>query len=116
MKIENINSTNFYAKYKTSQVLEITTRKIFDPEGVNGYINTLKAIHGNLPKYFGHLGYKKYAIEVGNKIIAKYPQIADATKDILDIVEKEPQILPKELGQKVSPILDKIGKEVDIVI
>lgn len=116
MKIENINSTNFYAKYNTAQVLEITTRKIFDPEGVNGYINTLKGIHGNLPKYFGHLGYKRYAIEVGDKIIAKYPQIANATQEILAIVEKEPQILPKELGKKVSPILEKLDKEIDIVI
>ncbi len=116
MPIEHINSTNFQKKYSTSKVLEITTRKIIDSDGVNGYINALKEIHGNVPKYLGHLGYKRYAIEAGDKIIAKYPQIASATQEILNIVEKEPNILPKELRERVKPILDKMDKEIDIVI
>jgi len=116
MKIENLNNTPFEAKYKTSRILEITTRKIFDTDGVGGYIETLKDIHGNIPRYLGNLGYKRYAIEIGDKIVAKYPQIAAATKEILDIVEKEPNILPKELREKSRLILDKMDKEIDIVI
>lgn len=114
----NIQKTNisFGAKYPTARVLEITTRKIFDSTGVSGYIETLKQIHGNVPKYTGHQGYRKYAIEIGDKIIAKYPKIAQATSDIIEIAEKNNSPFAKDLEIMVKPILDKFEKEIDIVI
>lgn len=115
MKIQKTN-INFGQKYPTGRILEITTRKIFEPDGVMGYIETLKQIHGNIPRYTGHQGYKRYAEEVGNKIIAKYPEIAQATKDIIEIAEKNNLILTKDLKKMVQPVLDRFGKEVDIVI
>ena len=114
----NIQKTNltFGTKYPTGKILEVTTRKIFEPDGVMGYIDTLKKLHGNIPRYTGPLGYKKYAEEVSQKIIAKYPKIAQATEDILKIAENNKSPFARDLKILVQPILDRFGKNVDIVI
>lgn len=109
-------SISFGEKYPTGRILEITTRKIFEPDGVSGYIETLKKVHGNVPKYTGHQGYKRYAEEVSKKILAKYPEIAQATQEILDIAKTHTSPFAKDLKIKVQPVLDRFGKEIDIVI
>lgn len=111
-----INNTNFGQKYPTGRVLEITSRKIFEPDGVTGYIETLKQIHGNVPRYTGHQGYKRYAEEVSEKILAKYPKIAQATQDIIEIADNNRVLRAKDLKELVQPVLDRFGKTVDIVI
>ena len=115
MKIQNTN-INFGQKYPTGRILEITTKKIFEPDGVSGYIETLKRIHGNVPRYTGNQGYRKYADEVSEKILAKYPAINQATKDILDIAEKNNYFLAKDLKKLVQPVLNRFEKDIDIVI
>lgn len=115
MKIQKTN-ISFGEKYPTGRILEITTRKIFEPDGVTGYIETLKKVHGNVPKYTGHQGYRRYAEEVSEKILAKYPEIAKATSDILEIAEKNRNLLSKDLKIKVRPVLERFEKEIDIVI
>ena len=115
----NINNTNisFKEKYPTGKILEITSRKIFEPDGVMGYIDTLKKLHGNIPvSRLGNLGYKKYAKEIGDKIMTKYPNIAKATKDILEIANKSKSPFAKDLKILVQPVLDRFEKEIDIVI
>ncbi len=114
----NIQKTNisFGEKYPTGRILEITTRKIFEPDGVTGYIETLKKVHGNVPKYTGHQGYRRYAEEISEKILAKYPEIEKATADILEIAQKSGTLKSKDLKVKVQPVLDRFGKEIDIVI
>ena len=111
-----INNANFGQKYPTGRILEITTQKIFEPDGVTGYIETLKQIHGNVPRYTGHQGYRRYAEEVSKKILAKYPNLAKATEDILDIANKNKSPFAKDLKIKVQPVLDRFEKEIDIVI
>jgi hypothetical protein len=115
MNIQNTN-ISFGEKYPTGKILEITTRKIFEPDGVMGYIDTLKKLHGNVPKYTGHQGYNKYAKEVGDKILAKYPEIANATEDILAIAKCTKSPFAKDLKNNIQPILNKFKKEIDIVI
>ena len=114
----NIQRTNisFGEKYPTAKVLEITTCKIFEPDGVTGYINTLKQLHGNVPRYTGHQGYKRNAEEVGAKIKAKYPELAKASDDILEIANNNRSPFAKDLKILVQPILDRFEKEIDIVI
>ena len=114
----NIQKTNisFGEKYPTAKILEITTRKIFDPDGMTGYIETLKKVHGNVPRYTGHQGFRRYAEEVSEKILAKYPEIAKATEDILEIARINKTLFSKDLRVKVQPVLDRFEKEVDIVI
>lgn len=115
MKIQKTD-INFGQKYPTGRILEITTRKIFEPDGVSGYIETLKQVHGNVPRYTGHQGYRRYAEEAGNRIIAKYPEIAQATKEITEIAEQNKNVLTKDLKRLVQPVLDRFEKEIDIVI
>lgn len=115
MNIQNTN-ISFGEKYPTAKILEITTRKIFEPDGVTGYIETLKKVHGNVPRYTGHQGYRRYAEEVSEKILAKYPKIAQATQDILEIADSHRSPFAKDLKVKVQPILDRFEKEIDIVI
>ncbi len=115
MNIQKTN-INFGQKYPTGRILEVTTRKIFEPDGVMGYIETIKQLHGNVPKYLGNQGYKKYAEEVGAKIIAKYPKIAKATEDILEIAKTNRSPFARDLKEKIQPILDRFGKNVNIVI
>ena len=111
-----INNTNFGQKYPTGRILEITSRKIFEPDRVTGYIETLKQVHGNVPKYTGHQGYKRYADEVSEKILAKYPKIAQATQDIIEIANNNRVFRAKDLKELVQPVLNRFGKTVDIVI
>lgn len=115
MNIQNTN-ISFGEKYPTAKILEITTRKIFEPDGVTGYIETLKKVHGNVPRYTGHQGYRRYAEEVSEKILAKYPKIAQATQDILEIADSHRSPFAKDLKVRVQPILDRFEKEIDIVI
>jgi len=110
------DNLNFCQKYPTGRILEITTRKIFEPDGVTGYIETLKQVHGNVPRYTGHQGYRRYAEEVGDKIINKYTDIAAATKDILEIAQTLRSPYSKDLKQAIQPVLDRFEKEIDIVI
>lgn len=114
----NIQKTNisFGEKYPTGRILEITTRKIFEPDGVTGYIETLKKVHGSVPRYTGHQGYRRYAEQVSEKILAKYPDIAQATNDILEITDNDSSLFSKELKIIIQPILDRFEKEIDIVI
>jgi len=112
----HINNTNFGQKYPTGRILEITTRKIFEPDGVQGYIETLKQVHGNIPRYTGHQGYKRYALEISEKILAKYPELAQATKDIIEIANNSNSLFAKDLKVLVQPVLDRFEKEIDIVI
>ena len=115
MDIRNTN-ISFGEKYPTGKVLEITARKIFEPDGVAGYIETLKQLHGNVPKYTGHQGYRRYAEEVSEKILSKYPKIAKATEDIIEIANNNPSPFARDLKILVQPVLDRFEKEIDIVI
>ena len=114
----NIQKTNisFGEKYPTARILEITSCKIFEPDGMSGFIETLKQVHGNVPRYTGHQGFRRYAKEVSEKILAKYPDIAKATEDICDIDKKNNSPFSKDLKILVQPVLDRFEKEIDIVI
>lgn len=114
----NINNTNisFKEKYPTGKILEVTTRKIFEPDGVTGYIETVKKLHGNVPRYTGAQGFKRYAEEVSAKILAKYPKVAKASKDILEIASNCTSPFAKDLKILVQPILDRFEKDIDIII
>ena len=107
---------NFGQRYSTAKILEVTTRKIFEPDGVSGYIETVKQLHGNVPRYTGNQGYRRYAEEVSEKILAKYPKIAKATSDIIEIANNSKSPFARDLRILVQPVLDRFGKTVDIVI
>ena len=106
----------FKQTLKTSSVLQLTTQKIFMPDGFTEMVNTIKLLRGDLPRATGHQGYRKMAKDLGDKIIEKYPKIAEASKEIIAIYENNPFIRTKEYGEKVQPILKRFDENIDIVI
>ena len=61
MKVQSINKNNFEARVKTLHVLEITTQKVFEPDGFIGMTKTMRQLY-SIPNKTGHNGYKEYAI------------------------------------------------------
>lgn len=110
------NNINFRAHLDTAKVLEVTAQKIFQSDGIEGCKEVLKALSDKPIKATGHRGYKYYAQEIGKKITEKYPEIAKATAEIKDIVKKNPKLEKKDLREKIQPLIDNIGHEIDITI
>lgn len=110
------NNINFGIKLDTGKVLEVTSMKIFQSDGLEGCKEVIKALNNKPIKATGNKGYKYYAENIGKKIIEKYPKIAEATGKINEIIVKNPNIKKQELNEQVQVIIKEIGKEVDIVI
>ena len=117
MKITNYNDNiNFGIKLNTGNVLEVTSLKIFQSEGLAGCKEVVKALNKTPIKATGNRGYKYYAKNIGQKIMDKYPKIAEATDKINLITAKNPDIKKQELNEQVQAIIKDIGNEIDIVI
>ncbi len=116
IRLRNRELVNFGIKLETAKVLEVTSQKIFASDGLNGVREVIQALSKEPIKATGNKGYRYFAIQTGNAIIEKYPQIAEATAEINKITAQNPYITKTELNQKVRPLIDKIGKEIDITI
>lgn len=117
MKIQNsyINP-NFKAKLDTASVLEVTSLKIFKNEGINGFKYVIEKLEPINKKAIGWRGYAFYAKQLREKIINKYPEIKEATDEILEITEKFPNIKKQRLQERIQPIIERLGETVDIEI
>jgi len=114
----NISNPNFGAKLKTISVLESTTGRIIGNNGIEGLRSVILAfpeLYGHL-KAPGHKGFRFHAMQIGEKIEKKYPNIADASNSIRSIVSQNPTISKFELQKEIQPIIDKLGEELDVVI
>lgn len=113
-----IHSTNitFGTKLETAKVLEVTSQRIFQSDGIEGCKEVVNALSPTPIKAVGHKGYRHYAVMFGKEIVDKYPEIAKATDEINKITEKNPYISKSELNKKVQPLIDEIGHEIDITI
>lgn len=116
MQIRNNSQLNFEQKYRTRSILQITTGKILEPNGMEEHIKTIRSFYDNFPKYTGSGGYKKFSSELASKILPKYPNIKAATEEINSILENNRFMRTKDIKEKISPIINKIGEEIDIVI
>ncbi len=112
----NLKSPYFGIKLNTASVLETTTLKIFKNDGIAGFKEVTQALSPNKIKAVGNRGYKYYAQLYGEKIITKYPEIAEATEQIKKIATENPHITKAELYLKIQPIINKLGDEIDITI
>lgn len=115
MHLYNTNpQLHFGTKLETAKVLEVTSQKIFQSNGIEGCREVIIALNGK--PAVGSNGYRKHAIEIGKKITEKYPEIAEATEEINRIIMANPYIRKNELNEQVQPIIAKIGQEIDIII
>ena len=46
----------------------------------------------------------------------KYPEIKSATDEIISITNKNPDMSKSELNDAVKPLIENLGKEIDITI
>ena len=118
MNIQNNyhNNINFGVKLDSRKVLEVTSKKIFYSVGTDGIRDVIKALHPTPIKATGAKGYRYYADLYGEKIMDKYPDIAKATSDVIRIADENKFIKKTELAQLIQPVINRLGKEVDIVV
>ena len=110
------NKISFGTRLETGKVLEVTSKKIFYSNGIEGVRDVVKALSDKPIKATGHKGYKYFAEQIGFKILQKYPQIAEATEKINQIINTNPNITKDALAKEIFPLIDEIGKEIDITI
>ena len=114
----HISKINFGAKLNTIGVLESTTGRIIGDNGIEGLRSIILAfpdahIDKNVIKY---KGFRFRAMEIGKLIKTKYPDIARATDRINSIVDNNPAITKFELQKEIQPIIEDLGRELDIVL
>ena len=115
MKVQSLYDTSFKARVKTLHVLEITTQKIFEPDGFLGMTKTMRELY-DIPPKTGSDGYKKYAKIIGEKIMKKYSVIADKTTQFKLYLRRNRNASFGELQSYARSLASKIGEEIDIVI
>lgn len=119
MQIQSIQNNrytpNFGVKMDTSNVLEVTSLKMINGNGVNGMKDVFLKLNPSKENRIGCRGYFGYAKEIGQKIMKKYPEIKKATDSITEIYNKY-QNNPQKLKRECKNIIDKIGNEVDITL
>ncbi len=117
MKINIYDSnTNFGIKLDTVKVLETTSQTVLKSENIEGLKEVATALNGGPLKFPGHQGFKHFAKIFGDKICAKYPDIAAVTARIQEIKAANSFMPKAEIYAKVKPLIDKLGQEVDIEI
>ncbi len=116
MNVTPVNqSINFQATVKTMDLLSLTTMKAFCDDGFEGMIRTLKTLYP-VPRYVGNQGYRHYIKILTEQIESKYSEIADSTRVAKQIITENPSADKKTLQDKLRPIINKIGEEIDIVV
>lgn len=110
------NNISFGAKFKTVNILETTTLRCIESDSVAD----LKPVIDNLwPEKFkatGSKGYKYYLQAIGNKIMDKYPEVAQATEKLKTYIANNPNAKKIDLQQHSKPIIKELGKEIDITL
>ena len=97
---------SFKAKLSTYDVLETTSLRIFQNQGMNGVKSVIHALNPTPIKATGKLGYKYYAQVLGEKITKKYPQIDEYTQKIKNAKSEELPSLLEKARQNLGKTLD----------
>ena len=116
MKIQNNSKINFGIKLNSIEVVETASVTILKSDGLEGIKNVASKLSGQPLKFPGHQGYRHLAEVYGAKICAKYPEIAAIANRINEIKSQNSFIRKNDLYQQVKPMIDKLGKEIDIEI
>lgn len=113
MQITN-TSPSFGIKTDTVKILETTTLKMIQSETVTDLKPIVDTFWKTPLKAAGNRGYRYYLQHIGKEITDKYPEIADATENILQFLKNNPS--KQKLQEFVEPIVEKLGKTIDITL
>lgn len=117
MEIRNNYNTynpNFGILLKRESVLEAASGHLFGDHGIEGFRDVFVAFGDK--KFPGKVGFRGYAINIGEKINSKYPAIKKASSEIKEIINNNPQISQKELNNKIHEIVDRFEPTIDIIL
>ena len=118
MQISKVNDsqTAFGTKIDTIRVLETTTFKSITRKSISDMKPVIDALWPVKLKSTGSRGYRYYLKIIGDKILEKYPELTDATYEILNYTGKNPNATQKELQEFVKPLVKELGETIDITI
>lgn len=108
--------TSFKAKIDTASVFEVTCMKIFKNDGIEGFKKVVNTLRSEPIKATGHRGFAYHARIMGDRIKDKYPEIAKASDEIIEIANQNPNIKKQDFYAKILPIIDKFGETIDITL
>ncbi len=113
MQITN-STPSFGTKVDTIKVLETATLKMIQSESVSDLKPMIDTFWKTPMRFVGNRGYRYYLERIGKQITDKYPQIADAAKSIIEFAKNNSD--KQKLREYVEPIVEKLGKIIDINI
>lgn len=105
---------SFGAKADTIKVLETVTLKMIQSDSVSDLKPIVDTFWEKPMKAVGNRGYRYYLRNIGDKILNKYPEIAEAAGNISNFLKSNPN--KQQLREFVEPIVEKLGKTIDITI
>lgn len=115
MEILNRNylyTPNFGVAITRESVLEASSGCLFAHNGIDGFKEVFLALSGkNTP---GHIGFRGYAVRLGERINAKYPEIAKASSEIKAIVQNNMRASSSGEKQKIQTVVDRFEPTIDI--
>lgn len=115
MKITN-NKPSFRAHLNTIDVLEVTTLKVLNNNGLNGIKNVISALNAMPKKATGKVGYRHFAEKIGTRIVQKYENLKNATNEINKLYKQSGENRPTNIQAVLKKITDEIGNNIDITI
>lgn len=110
------NNISFGAKFRTVNILETTTLRCIESESVADLKPVINGLWPEKIKATGSKGYKYFLQNIGEKILNKYPEIANATNSLKNYIANNPLARKVELQQQAKQLIKQIGEEIDITL
>lgn len=110
------NNISFGAKFRTVNILETTTLRCIESESVADLKPIINGLWPVKIKATGSKGYKYFLQNIGEKILNKYPEIANATNSLKNYIANNPLARKVELQQQAKQLIKQIGEEIDITL
>lgn len=120
MNINNYNNLYlsnpaFGIKLNTKEVLEVTTQKQILNNGIEGMKNVVLALQPVYKDHVGSKGYRGLAKDLGEKILAKYPDLVKPTMMLKEAFSNQTRLSEDGL-ELVNKITKELGETIDITI
>jgi hypothetical protein len=115
MEIKKFDNVYFGKQIKTNNLFETLLLKQIGNEGMEGCRDVIYNLYPDM-KFVGSKGYRYYAKQIQNKVLTKYPQLAEDIAEINNHIKANPKISQKELSKYVEPYFQKYGENIDIEI
>lgn len=117
MEIKNsIAPISFGTKVRTAKILEACTLKYTESDSIADLRPIIDTFWHKPLKAAGNRGYRYYIKDIAEKIMQKYPEIKQASEDILRFAASNPEAKRPQMREFVKPIIQKLGEEIDISI